>query len=485
MQLIAGVDSSTQSCKVVIRDAVTGQLVRQGSAPHPSGTEVDPEEWWHALTIAVDRAGGLADVSALSVAGQQHGLVCLDAGGRVIRPALLWNDTRSAAAAEALIADLGDGDRGRGAASWAEAVGSVPVASLTITKLRWMADEEPDNAARIAAVALPHDWLTWRLRGQPSLDALTTDRSDASGTGYFDAVNNVYRPDLLALALRREVTEVASIVLPRVLGPREAAGTGDPDASLAHMILGPGCGDNAGAALGLGLRPGDTLVSLGTSGVVASVSDRPGVDPSGIVAGFADATGHFLPLACTLNGARVLDAMARLLGVNHQELAGLALGADPGSDGLVLVPFFEGERTPNLPSATGELHGVTLANLTPSNLARASVEALAGLLGSAMSGMRRQGADISRVTLVGGGARSEAFRQIAASTWGVPVLVPEPGEDVADGAARQAAWVLGQSQDPPKWHYRSVDEYAATPTPAVQNAYEAAAARVAAAYPSG
>jgi xylulokinase len=403
----------------------------------------------------------------------------------VIRPALLWNDTRSAAAAEALIADLGDGDRERGAARWAEAVGSVPVASLTITKLRWMADEEPDNAARIAAVALPHDWLTWRLRGHPSLDALTTDRSDASGTGYFDAVNNVYRPDLLALALRREVTEVASIVLPRVLGPSEAAGTGDRDAGLAHLILGPGCGDNAGAALGLGLRPGDTLVSLGTSGVVASVSDRPGIDPSGIVAGFADATGHFLPLACTLNGARVLDAMARLLGVDHQELAGLALGAEAGSDGLVLVPFFEGERTPNLPSATGELHGATLANLTPGNLARASVEGLAGLLGSAMSGMRRHGAHISRVTLVGGGARSEAFRQIAASTWGVPVLVPEPGEDVADGAARQAAWVLCQSHDPPEWHYRSGDEYAPGPTPAVQKAYEAAAARVAGAYAPG
>ena len=483
MALVAGVDSSTQSCKVVIRDAATGQLVRHGSAPHPPGTEVDPEQWWEALLTAVDRAGGLGDVAALSVAGQQHGMVVLDAAGQVICPALLWNDTRSAQAAEQLVEELGDGDAGLGAQRWAEAVGSVPVASFTVTKLRWLADHEPEHAARIAAVALPHDWLTWRLSGATSLDTLATDRSDASGTGYFDPVANEYRRDLLALALRRSVEEVAGIRLPRALGPSEAAGTGDPDAGLAHLILGPGCGDNAGAALGLGLRPGDTVVSLGTSGVVSCISTEPTVDATGIVTGFADATGRYLPLACTLNGARVLDATAAVLGVDHQELSRLALTADPGCGGLVLVPYLEGERTPNLPHATGELHGVTLDTFTPPNLARASVEGLAALLGAALSAMSKHGANNSRVHLVGGGARSEAFRQIAASTWGVPVLVPEPGEDVADGAARQAAWVLGQSQSPPDWHFRTTHEYAAAPTPTVQKAYDAAAARVAAGSP--
>ncbi len=183
-RLVAGVDSSTQSCKVVIVDPASGAVVRQGRAPHPDGTEVDPQAWWQAFCVAVAQAGGLDDVAALSVGGQQHGMVCLDAGGQVIRPAVLWNDTRSAAAARELIIEAGDGDQMSGARWWADATGSVPVASLTVTKLRWLADHEPQHAARIAAVCLPHDWLTWKIAGSPSLEALVTDRSDASGTGY-------------------------------------------------------------------------------------------------------------------------------------------------------------------------------------------------------------------------------------------------------------------------------------------------------------
>ena len=178
MALVAGIDSSTQSCKVVVRDAETGALVRSGRASHPDGTEVAPWYWWDALQSAIVSAGGLDDVAAVSVGGQQHGMVALDARGEVVRDALLWNDTRSAPAALQLIEELG------GPQAWADAVGSVPVASLTVTKLRWLRDAEPENAARVAAVALPHDWLTWRLAGATGLDALVTDRSDASGTGY-------------------------------------------------------------------------------------------------------------------------------------------------------------------------------------------------------------------------------------------------------------------------------------------------------------
>lgn len=479
MALVAGIDSSTQSCKVVIRDADTGRLVRSGSARHPAGTEVDPEAWWTALQTAVDAAGGLADVAALSVAGQQHGLVCLDAGGAVIRPALLWNDTRSADAAVDLIRELGDGDLEVGAARWADAVGTVPVASLTVTKLRWLADHEPDHAARIAAVALPHDWLTWRLSGAASLETLATDRSDASGTGYFDAVTGDYRRDLLALALRRDVTGVAEIVLPRVLGPNEPAGRGDPDLGLGHFVLGPGCGDNAGAALGLRLEPGQTSLSLGTSGVVASVSSTPTHDATGLVSGFADATGHFLPLACTLNASRVLDATAGLLGVDHDGLSELALSAGPGSGGVVLVPYLEGERTPNLPTATGSLHHLTLASMTRPNLARAAVEGLLGLMAGCVSALAAQGVDVRRVTLVGGAARSEAVRQMAPAMLGVTVDVPEPGEYVADGAARQAAWVLSGLPTPPAWALGEVATYDADPTPDVVARYSAAADEVA------
>jgi xylulokinase len=478
MTLIAGIDSSTQSCKVVIRDAGTGDLVRQGVAPHPAGTEVDPEHWWTALLAAVERAGGLDDVQAIAVAGQQHGLVCLDVDGQVVRPALLWNDTRSAQAAADLVAELGGGDVALGARTWCEAVGSVPVASFTVTKLRWLADHEPESAARVAAVALPHDWLTWRLSGAASLETLVTDRSDASGTGYFDAARDAYRHDLLALALRRSAEEVSPIVLPRVLRPNESAGRGDAGAALGHLLLGPGCGDNAGAALGLGVTLGETLMSLGTSGVVASVATRPPADPSGAVAGFADATGHFLPLACTLNAARVLDAACAVLGVDHRGLSELALAAKPGAGGLVHVPYLEGERTPNLPQATGSLTGMTLTSMTRENLARAVVEGLLCHMAWAMDAMAAQGASADRVTLVGGGARSEAVRQIAPSILGVPVDVPEAGEDVADGAARQAAWVLSGAAEPPAWVYRSVDTYEGEPMPELFGRFRAAVDRV-------
>ncbi|MGN6131512.1 MAG: FGGY family carbohydrate kinase, partial [Nocardioidaceae bacterium] len=277
MALVAGVDSSTQSCKVLVVDAATGRVVRSRRARHPDGTEVDPPAWWHAQERAVEDAGGLPDVEALAVGGQQHGMVCLDEDGAVVRPALLWNDTRSAAAARALVDELG------GPAAWARAVGSVPVASFTVTKLRWLAEHEPDAAARTAAVCLPHDWLTWRLSGAAGVDTLRTDRGDASGTGYWSPGEDDYRPELLRQALGQDA------VLPAVLGPADAAG------QHTRAVLGPGTGDNAASALGLGAGPGDVVVSIGTSGVACAVSDVPAADASGAVAGFADATGRFLP----------------------------------------------------------------------------------------------------------------------------------------------------------------------------------------------
>ena len=485
MPLVAGVDSSTQSCKIVIRDAATGALVREAKASHPDGTETDPRHWWDALTQVIDAVGGLSDVAALSVGGQQHGMVCLDAEGQVIRPALLWNDTRSAQAATDLVAELGQGDEAAGRQAWADAVGSVLVASLTITKLRWLADHEPDNAARIAAVCLPHDWLTWRLSGAESLDTLVTDRSDASGTGYFDSVTGAYRRDLLALALRRREEEVAGIVLPRVVGPHDVAARGGAhleglaDGDLSHLVLGPGCGDNAGAALGLGLAPGQTSVSLGTSGVVAAVSATPTHDPSGLVTGFADATGAFLPLACTLNGARVLDAAKRVLDVGFDEFDDLALAAYPGAGGLVHVPYLEGERTPNLPNATGVLAGMTLTSLTRENYARATVEGLLCLMGACLDAVRAQGVEVDAVTLVGGGAKWRSARELAAPVIGVPVDVPEPGEYVANGAAKQAAWVLAGGDVPPVWELAGVEHLEGAPQPEVREAYDAVAAVVA------
>ncbi|MFV0451154.1 MAG: FGGY family carbohydrate kinase [Propioniciclava sp.] len=434
---VVGIDSSTQSVKVLVVDAFTGAVLRSGRASHPDGTEVHPAAWWAALAEAIDAAGGIDDAAAVSVGGQQHGMVVLDAAGEVIRPALLWNDTRSAAAAGNLISDLG------GPEPWARLTGTVPMASMTSTKLRWLADHEPENAARVAAVALPHDWLTWQLASAVGLDTLVTDRSDASGTGYFDPTADGYRRDLLGLALRRDSED---IVLPRVLAPAEAAGeTG------AGSALGPGCGDNAGAALGQGQVPGDTAVSVGTSGVVAAVSATPVNDASGMVNGFADATGGFLPLAATLNAAQSLDAMATLLGVDHAGLAALALAAEPGAGGLVLLPLFNGERTPRLPDATGTLRGMTLANLTRENLARAAVEGLLGHLAYVLDAVRTLGVPIERVSLVGGAATSPAVRRLAPGILGVEVRIPPAAEYVALGAARQAAWVALGGPMPPEW----------------------------------
>ena len=436
MTLVAGVDSSTQSCKIVICDVDTGAVVRTGRASHPVGTEIEPDQWWEALRRAIADAGGLDDVAAISIGGQQHGMVVLDAAGRVIRPALLWNDTRSAAAATALVTEVG-------AASFAERTGSVPVASFTITKLRWLADAEPQNAALVAAVALPHDWLTWRLRGfgpdNPVLTELITDRSDASGTGYFDSRSNEYDRALLSLALRRDAS---GIVLPMVLAPNESRTAG-------ALVIGVGAGDNAAAGLGLGAHTGDVVVSIGTSGTVFAVTETVTSDASGTVAGFADASGAFLPLVATLNAARVLDSVAQLLGVDHAELGRLALEAQPGADGAVLQPYFEGERTPNLPDATATLFGLTLASATRANLARAAIEGMLCGLADGLDAIRAQGVEAKRILLIGGAAQNEAVAAIAGQVFDIPVEVPSPAEYVAFGAAVQAAWALSNAR--PDW----------------------------------
>jgi xylulokinase len=437
--LVAGVDTSTQSCKVVIRDVATGAVLRQGRAAHPDGTEIDPAAWARALSSAIDDAGGLADVGAIGIGGQQHGMVLVDDDGAIVRDALLWNDTRSAGAADALVAELG-------AAEWASATGSVPVASFTVTKLRWVAEHDAAAAARASAVCLPHDWLTAVLRGPAAattvdVASLTTDRGDASGTGYWSPSSGDYRFELLERAFGR------GLDVPRVVSPYDVVGEVDPSWGAANgAVLAPGTGDNMAAALGLDAQPGDVVVSLGTSGTAFAVSQTPTHDVSGAVAGFADATGRFLPLVCTLNAAQVLDVVRRLLGVDRETFDALALAAPPGSGGVTLLPYLAGERTPNRPDATGVLAGLTLANGTPDNLARAAVEGMLCGLADAIDALVAQAVPIGRVILIGGAARSSAVAQIAPKVFGRPVLVADPGEYVADGAARQAARTLRQDE---------------------------------------
>lgn len=428
MPLVVGVDSSTSACKVQVRDAETGTVVSSARALHPPTTpprsEQHPRDWEAAFHAACGEAGVPTTYrpDALAIAAQQHGLVVLDDQGEVLRPAKLWNDTESAPDTEELLAQL-DG----GPAAWAAACGSVPVPAFTITKLHWLRRCEPEVLRRTQAVMLPHDWLTFRLTGQR-----VTDRGDASGTGYWSPAQSRYRLDLLDLVDAEVDWETA---LPEVLPPGAHAG----DWELTGAQVGPGTGDNMAAALGLGLRTGDLALSLGTSGTAFTVSDQPTADPSGTVAGFADATGRYLPLVCTMNATKVTDAVARLLGVDHERFDELALEAPAGASGLVLVPHFDGERTPNHPDATGTLTGMR-SDVTTAQLARAAVEGVVCNLLAGADALGWGAAD-GRVFLIGGAARSAAYRRVVADLTGRIIVVPSDDELVAAGAAVQAAAV--------------------------------------------
>ncbi|MGI9052378.1 MAG: xylulokinase [Ilumatobacteraceae bacterium] len=425
MTRVAGVDSSTSATKVVVRDLDHGRVVASGTRPHPPTqpprSEQDPSVWWSAFEGAWSDAG-LPEVDAIAVAGQQHGLVVLDAGCRVVRPAKLWNDTESAADAAWLIDQLDDG-----AAAWAAACGSVPVAAFTIAKLAWLHRSEPASWGRLAHVVLPHDWMTAQLTGR-----LVTDRGDASGTGYWSPGEEAYRFDLLAIV---DADRDWTTAVPEVLCPLERAG------EWRGSVVAPGTGDNMAGALGIGLRQGDVAVSIGTSGTVYTVSDRPTADPSGAVAGFADATGRFLPLVCTLNATKVTDAVRRLLAVDHASFDDLALTSPPGANGLTLLPYLDGERTPNRPGATGTLAGLR-TDVDRGDLARAAVEGVVCGLLDGLDALSTFAPCGGRLILVGGGARSAAIRQVVADLAGREVVVPRADEQVAAGACVQAAAVL-------------------------------------------
>jgi xylulokinase len=374
----------------------------------------------------------------------------------VIRPALLWNDTRSANQAESLNSEIG------GNQAMSDAVGSVLVASFTASKVRWMAENERANADRVHAIALPHDWLSWQLQGGKDFAQLFTDRSDASGTGYFDPTTSAYRRDILARALLSE----REIVLPKIADPATFAGV-----TTQGIPLAAGAGDNAAAALGVQAEPGDVVISLGTSGTAFAVSTTPTHDSSGAVAGFADATGRFLPLVCTLNAARIFDAATSILGKSHDEVGALALSSAPGAHGLSLLPYFEGERTPNRPDATGVFSGMNLSNSNPSDIARAMIEGMLSGLADAVQSLVDLGVDVKRILIIGGAAKNPAVGQIASALFGRPVLIPPAGEYVADGAALQAAWALSARANAPVWDLGKATLIEAEPTPHVLEQY--------------
>ncbi len=428
--LVAGVDSSTQATKVVVVDPDSGRLIAQGQARHTvtgsgGARESDPREWWSALRDALSATGRASEIGAIAVAGQQHGLVVLDDHGEPLRDASLWNDTRAAQDAERLTAHLG-------AETWARLTGLRPVASFTVCKWSWLRRTEPDIARAVAAVRLPHDYLTERLTGRG-----TTDRGDASGTGWWSPSTGRYLDEILSLP---EV-ELAPERLPTLLGPTEVAGTVSAAVAgelgvVPGTIVGPGTGDNMAAALGLGLSVGQAAMSLGTSGTIYAVSERPAADSSGIVAGFADAAGRFLPLAATLNCTVAVDRVAGWLGLDRDDV-------EPAGS-VVMLPYLDGERTPNLPLASGTVRGLRHTS-TPQQILMAAYEgAVASLLvafdaiDEAVGGLD----PAAPLLLIGGGARGRTWRAVVSRLTGRAIQVPEAGELVAIGAAVQATAVL-------------------------------------------
>ncbi|MFQ6484574.1 xylulokinase [Brachybacterium epidermidis] len=450
MTLVLGIDSSTQSTKALLVDAETGEVQDERRAAHPEGTEVDPRAW----LAAVDEAAGplLERAEALAVGGQQHGMVLLDEHGDVVRDALLWNDTRSAPQAQALIEEMGGPEQCVGE------IGSLMVASFTASKLRWVRDNEPDSAARARSVMLPHDYVSRHLAGGG--DAFT-DRGDASGTGYYSTRTEAWAPELAERALGH------ALDLPRLPStPQEVMARIPGGAAIAA-----GTGDNMGAALGLSLDPGDVSVSIGTSGVCAMVTDVRPDDASGTVTGFADATGRFLPMTTTINASRILEAGRALLGVDHQELSRLALASEPGAGGVTLLPYFDGERTPNRPTARATLTGMS-ASTTREDVARAYVEGLLCSLADGIAALEDvTGTAAARIVLIGGGARSRAVQELAPAVFGREVEIAPGGEYVALGAARQAAWALASTDEPPHWEITGSRTVGAVPTPQVLGAY--------------
>ena len=426
-RVVIGVDSSTQATKALAVDVETGEILGQGRATHTvsagAGRESEPGQWWEALTAALGQTGYADSAAAVSIGGQQHGLVALDEDGRSVHPALLWNDVRSAPNAEALVERLG-------AQKWAERVGSVPGASFTVTKWDWLREHQSEAAKRVRRVMLPHDYLTWRLTGEH-----VTDRGDVSGTGWWGP--DGYDQEILSLVGLDES------YLPRVAEPGTPAGAVVGGLPLrAGIPVGTGTGDNMAAALGLGLEPGVPVISLGTSGTAYAVTRGRPTDPTGTVAGFADALGNWLPLACTLNCTLAVDRVAQWLGLDREAV-------EPGGHAVVL-PYLDGERTPNLPYASGLFYGLR-HDTTPGQILRAAYEGAAASLLTAVDEVLRSGNEKPQdapLILIGGGAKGDAWRTTVRRLSGRPVLVPQLEEIVAIGAATQAAaLVTGERAD--------------------------------------
>lgn len=444
-----GIDCGTQGTKALLLDRA-GIAHGRGYAAHSliereSGAREQQPAWWvEALRSAVRQAVGQtgAEVRALSVSGQQHGLVVLDENNKVIRPAKLWNDTETAPQNEELVQLFG------GKKGWFERFGIVPLTGYTASKLLWLKQNEPTNFARIRHILLPHEYLNFYLTGH-----LQAECGDASGTGYFDPRTCQWAREVLD-AIDGGTGQLFA-ALPQLGGVEEPVGTLLPAVAQelglpATALVAAGGGDNMMGAIGTGnVREGVVTLSLGTSSTVYSYQSTPADDPTGNVAPFCSSSGGWLPLVCTMNATNVVTQTLQLLGRTVADIEAALGSTQPGAGGLCFLPFLNGERTPDLPAARGSLVGVSASNWSAENLIRAAIE---GVTFGVLNGLQlmQQGRPVERILIIGGGSRSAAWRQLIADATGVTVEVPLEQEAGCLGAAMQAMYLDGSFSGKPE-----------------------------------
>ena len=440
--LLIGIDSGTQSTKALVVDARSGKVCGSGSASYgliaglPAGAkEQDPETWRAALVksvkLALKEAKATAgEVVAISVSGQQHGFVPMDKSGAVIRPAKLWCDTTTTAECAEITQALG------GAKGAIRAVGNAVLPGFTAPKILWLRKNEPENYARLATVLLPHDYLNWWLTG-----GMFMEFGDASGSALMDV-----RKRRWSEAAIQAIDPELSGKLPTLSSSDQPAGQLRAEAAKAlglnaGLLVAAGGGDNMMGAIGTGnTRQGVVTASFGTSGTIYACSERPVVDPAGEIAAFCDSTNRWLPLLCTMNVTVATEMVRKDFDLDHAAFEKAAAKAPAGSDGLVLLPYLEGERTPNIPDGTGVFLGVRPATFDAPHFARATMEGVTMGMNYGLRRLAELGVSAKQVRATGGGAKSKLWRQIMADVFQAEVVTLEVSEGAAYGAALQALW---------------------------------------------
>ena len=446
MSLFVGLDVGTQSVKLVAYDPETHQVVASAGCPlelasGDDGSREQRAEWWidaiRACFVRLEPALRKR-VVAIGVSGQQHGFVPLDRAGNVLAPAKLWCDTSTSAECDGIMDAVG------GAQRCIELAGNPILAGYTASKLPWTRTHRSQAYAQLATILLPHDYVDFWLTGERWME-----HGDASGTGWLDVRRRDWSDAMLAATdpqrdLRACLPPLVSADALFPILPAIADELGLP----REVRIAAGGGDNMMAAIGTGnVVPGVLSMSLGTSGTLFAHADRPVVDDAGRWAAFCDSTGGWLPLICTMNCTVATEAAASLCRFSSREGDALLAGTRPGADGLLMLPFLNGERTPDLPNGRGSLFGITATNLTPANLYRAAMEGAMYSLKNGFDALTDAGLRFEAIRLTGGGSQSAVWRQMAADVFGLPVEVPELAEGAAFGAALQALWACQRADD--------------------------------------